>query len=171
MQKFVLAVVIAALAVVQTPGSARSETPEIKRGPVTSLPLPRYVSLKGADGKVRRGPGQSHRVDWVFTRPGLPLRITAEHENWRRVEDFEGAGGWMHYTLLSGVRMALVQQDMVDLLTKPDPRAMIEARAEAGAVVRLLECAADWCRVSRDGLRGWLLKAALWGVDADENFR
>ena len=53
-------------------------------------------------------PGLTHRVDWVFTRAGMPLKITAEYENWRRVEDFEGAGGWVHYSLLSGVRTVMV---------------------------------------------------------------
>jgi SH3-like domain-containing protein len=65
-------------------------------GCVTNLPLPRFVSLKGNEGNARRGPGLTHRIDWVFTRSGMPLRITAEFENWRRVEDFEGAGGWVH---------------------------------------------------------------------------
>jgi SH3-like domain-containing protein len=27
-----------------------------------------------------------------------------------------------------------------------------------------VECQPDWCRVSRDGQRGWIEKAALWGV-------
>ena len=56
-------------------------------GPVTNLPLPRYVSLKAAEGNVRRGPSLSHRIDWVFTRRDMPLRITAGHGHWRRVED------------------------------------------------------------------------------------
>jgi SH3-like domain-containing protein len=181
MNRFALCAILAATFAASVPGVARADgatqAAEVaasvagSRGPVTNLPLPRFVSLKGSEGKVRRGPGQSHRVDWVFTRPGMPLRITAEHENWRRVEDPEGAGGWMHYTLLSGVRTALVVEDLVDLLAKPDPRAMIEARAEAGVVVRLLECGGDWCRVSRDRLRGWVPKTALWGVEADESFR
>jgi len=33
---------------------------------------------------------------------------TAEYEHWRRVEDQDGAGGWVHYSLLSGVRSVLV---------------------------------------------------------------
>ena len=72
----------------------------------SGLPLPRYVSLKGNVGNARRGPGVTHRIDWVFTHAGMPLRVTAEHENWRRVEDAEGMGGWVHYILLSGVRTA-----------------------------------------------------------------
>jgi len=139
-------------------------------GCVTRRPLPRYVSLKGAEGRARRGPGADHRVDWIYQRPGLPLRVTAEYENWRRVEDAEGVGGWMHYALLSPTRTAIIVQDMTELRSSPDMGAAVLARAETGVVARISECAADWCRISRDGLRGWVPKAALWGVEAAEIF-
>lgn len=138
------------------------------RGSVTNLPLPRYVSLKGGEGNARRGPSLSHRVDWVFRHAGMPLRVTAEFGHWRRVEDQDGAGGWVHYALLSGVRTAIVQQDMLELLAKPDERANVVARAEAGAIVRLHECSKDWCRVSGGGEKGWVLKTTIWGVDPEE---
>jgi SH3-like domain-containing protein len=137
-------------------------------GCVTNLPLPRFVSLKGSEGNARRGPGLTHRIDWVFTRAGMPLRITAEYENWRRVEDSEGAGGWVHYSLLSGVRTVLVTLDMAELHDAPDDSAPVVAQAELGVVGRVLECNLDWCRLSMDGTRGWILKSSLWGVKADE---
>ena len=55
-----------------------------QRGPVTNLPLPRYVSLKGNEGNARRGPSLSHRIDWVFRHAGMPLRVVAEFGHWRR---------------------------------------------------------------------------------------
>lgn len=140
-------------------------------GCVTRLPLPRYVSVKGAEANARRGPGADHRIDWVYRRPGLPLRITAEYENWRRVEDSEGQGGWMHYALLSSTRMALVTADMAELRSRPAANAEVSALFEAGVVARLLACEADWCRVSRDGMRGWLPKTAIWGVGPAETFK
>ena len=138
------------------------------RGPVTNLPVPRYVSLKGSEGNARRGPSLSHRIDWVFRHAGMPLRVVAEFGHWRRVEDKDGAGGWIHYALLSGVRTALVTQDMVELRSRPHPDANIVARAEMGAIVRLGECEPDWCRISGGGQRGWVPKSSIWGVDANE---
>lgn len=138
------------------------------RGPVTNLPLPRYVSLKGSEGNARRGPSLSHRIDWVFRHAGMPLRVVAEFGHWRRVEDEDGAGGWVHYALLSGVRTAIVRKDMLDLLAKPDERANVVARAEAGAIVRLHECTIEWCRVSGGGEKGWVPKTTIWGVDPGE---
>ena len=134
----------------------------------SGLPLPRFVSLKTNEGNARRGPGLTHRIDWVFTRAGMPLRVTAEYENWRRIEDAEGAGGWVHYTMLSGSRTVLVMQDMVNVLDAPDDAARVAFQAEAGVVGRVQECSTDWCRIGVDGNRGWLRKAALWGVEAGE---
>lgn len=138
------------------------------RGSVTNLPLPRYVSLKGNEGNARRGPGRSHRIDWVFTRAGMPLRITAEHEHWRRVEDAEGAGGWVHYALLSGVRSVLIASEMADVHSRPQDGAAVEFRAERNVVGWIQECQPDWCRISFDGERGWVRKTDLWGVEPGE---
>lgn len=146
------------------PQPARDPT----RGAVTNLPVPRYVTLKTNEGNARRGPGLSHRVDWVFARAGLPLRVTAEYENWRRVEDAEGVGGWVHYTLLSGVRSVLVTQDMAEFHSDPREDSMVVVQAEQGVVGRLLECESDWCRVGIDGYKGWVPKVAIWGVEPGE---
>lgn len=133
-------------------------------GAVTKLPLPRFVSLKTNEGNARRGPGLTHRIDWVFTLAGMPLRVTAEYENWRRVEDADGAGGWVHYSLLSSARTALVTQDMAEFLTEPEAGASVAYQAEYGVVGRILECDPDWCRVSVDGEKGWVQKGAIWGA-------
>lgn len=155
-----------------TPGEAQisgnPEAAEPMRGAVTNLPVPRYVSLKGGEGNARRGPSLSHRIDWVFRHAGMPLRVVAEFGHWRRVEDKDGAGGWVHYALLSGVRTALVTQDMAELRARPNMDSDVVARAEAGAIVRLGECNRDWCRIAGGGERGWVPKSAIWGVDPDE---
>ena len=137
-------------------------------GCVTNLPLPRFVTLKGGEGNARRGPGLTHRIDWVFTRPGMPLVLTAEYENWRRVEDQDGAGGWVHYALLSGVRNVVITLDMAELRASPSPSASVVAQAEMGVIARLLQCSLDWCRISSEGIKGWVEKTAIWGVKPDE---
>ena len=137
-------------------------------GPETNLPLPRFVSLKTDEGNVRRGPSLSHRIDWVFTREDMPLQVTAEYGHWRRVIDREGLGGWVHYSLLSGTRTVIVDQDMLPLLTRPEPDANVNALLELGVIARLHECEPDWCRISAGGYRGWVRKTAVWGVGPDE---
>lgn len=138
------------------------------RGAVTNLPIPRYVSLKGSAGNARRGPGLTHSIDWVFTRAGMPLKITAEYEHWRRVEDADGAGGWVQYSLLSGVRSVLVTQDMAQAFDAPDDKAEVVYQSELGVIGKLLQCVPDWCRITVEGEKGWIRKTALWGVDPAE---
>jgi len=137
-------------------------------GAVTNLPLPRFVSLKGAEGNARRGPSLTQRIDWVFTRRDMPLEITAEFENWRLVHDKDGAGGWVHYALLSGVRTVAVEQDLTTICDAPDERSRAAARLEADVVGRVSECSLDWCRISAGGEKGWAPKSALWGVAPGE---
>jgi SH3-like domain-containing protein len=139
-----------------------------ERGPVTNLPLPRFVSIKAAEANVRRGPSLGHRIDWVFQRRHMPVEVTAEYGHWRRVRDVEGAGGWVHYSLLSGARYVLVMEPGAMLRRKPDPAAGGVARAEPGVVARLGECNPGWCEITADGYTGWVEKPALWGVDPDE---
>lgn len=146
---------------------ASEATTEV-RGVVTNLPLPRYVSLKAAEANARRGPSLDHRIDWVFRHRDMPLKVTAEFENWRRVEDNEGQGGWVHYTMISGVRTVLFETDRAPLRSSPEPEADEVAEAETGVIGRLGECQRDWCRISASGERGWVLKSALWGVDPEE---
>src|SRR5690242_1596235 len=96
-----------------------------KDSPMSSsgLPVPRYVSLKSDHVNVRSGPTKDNDVAWVYTRSGLPVEITAEFENWRRVRDSEGAEGWVYHSLLSGRRTAVVTMKSKDGLTPIYDRA------------------------------------------------
>ena len=134
------------------------------RGPVTNLPMPRFVSLKASEGNVRRGPSLSHRIDWVFKHRGMPLQVVAEHGHWRRVVDREGAGGWVHYTLISGARTVLIDKDRVPLFKLADSTSPLAAYAEAGVIARLGKCKEQWCRVTTNGTRGWLKRDQVWGL-------
>jgi SH3-like domain-containing protein len=42
-------------------------------GPVSGLPVPRFVSLKPDKVNVRAGPNRDHDVTWQYTRAGLPV--------------------------------------------------------------------------------------------------
>ncbi|MBP7242824.1 SH3 domain-containing protein [Amaricoccus sp.] len=134
-------------------------------GPVTGMAIPRFVSMRAESANARRGPSLDHKVDWTFVRRGMPLEVTGEYGNWRRVRDAEGAGGWVHHTLLSGIRTALVGGDAPSALrAEPDDAAAIRAFVEPGVVARLEHCRGDWCELSVDGVGGWAHRAGLWGV-------
>jgi SH3-like domain-containing protein len=147
--------------------------PEVKdeRGVVTNLPSPRCGSRKGAEGNVRRGPSLRHRIDWVFKQRGMPLRVIGEYEHWRQVQDRDGVGGWVHYSLLSGARTAIIDQDLMPLYSRADPESQISAYLEAGVIARIESCGPVWCRLKADGIRGWTTKQTIWGVGPDEEIK
>ena len=171
-----LAFLIFAAVMAQVPQAIAQETSQAANapasapllGPETNLPLPRYVSLKASESNVRRGPSLSHRIDWVFQRRNMPLQVVAEYGHWRRVIDRDGQGGWVHYTMLSGVRTVIIDQDQLVLRNQPSHDAAENALLEAGVIARLGECAAHWCRLNAGGYKGWAEKSVLWGVHPNE---
>ena len=141
--------------------------------PTTSgLPVPRYVSLKSDHVNVRAGPTKDNDVAWVYTRSGLPVEITAEFENWRRVRDSEGAEGWVYHSLLSGRRTAVItmksKDDLASLYERADSTSAVTARLQPGVVAQVRQCASSWCHVAGNGFDGWIEQQRLWGVYADE---
>src|SRR5262245_43036440 len=68
----------------------------------------RCVSPKSDRVYLRQGPGTDYPIAWVFQRAGLPVEVIREFEVWRQVRDASGTVGWVHSSLLSGRRTALI---------------------------------------------------------------
>jgi SH3-like domain-containing protein len=138
----------------------------------SGLPIPRYVSLKSDHVNVRAGPTKDNDVAWIYTKAGLPVEITAEFENWRRIRDSEGAEGWVYHSLLSGRRTAVVtmktKDDLASVYDSADAKSAVAARLQAGVLAQVKHCAAGWCHVAGNGFDGWIQQQRLWGVYADE---
>lgn len=163
-----VAVLCAGAANAQETTEATADATDVVLGPETNLPMPRYVSLKASEANVRRGPSLTHRIDWVFKRRDMPLQVVAEYGHWRRVIDRDGQGGWVHYTMLSGSRTVIIDENMMALRTRPDAGAPENAVLEAGVIAKLDECSLTWCWLEAGGYKGWAPKGVLWGVEADE---
>ena len=137
-------------------------------GSVTGLPIPRYVSLKPSDTPMREGPSKEHRIKWVFKREGVPVEITAEFENWRRVRDSEGVEGWVYHARLSARRTALVapwsKDESLPLHASDGGGGSVVARLQPMVITGIESCNGKWCRISGDGYRGWMRQDQLWGV-------
>jgi SH3-like domain-containing protein len=149
-------------------------TEAMPAGQASGLPVPRFVSLKSHPVNVRGGPTKDHDVSWIFTRSGLPVEVTAEFENWRRIRDWEGAEGWVYHSLLSGRRTALVspspkqKDNLLTLREEADPRSPVVARVEPGVLGSVKKCSGGWCRLTGAGFDGWIEQERLWGVYPDE---
>ncbi len=141
-------------------------------GPVSGLPLPRFVSLKADKVQIRNGPNKNHEVKWVYQRAGLPVEITAEFENWRRIRDSDGTDGWVYHSLLSGRRTGVVtsksKDDLVALRDKPDDKGAVAAELQPGVLGAVKRCASNWCRFQGQGFDGFIAQDRLWGVYPNE---
>ncbi len=135
---------------------------------VDALPLPRFVSLKSEEVNLRSGPGVRYPIEWVYTRRGWPVEITAEFDNWRRVRDADGTVGWIHRALLSGKRSALVLPPERVFRRAPKDNAAALFRAEPGVLVYLLSCDGAWCHTEQRETKAWVRQNRLWGVYPNE---
>ena len=102
--------------------------------------MPRFVSLKSDRVNVRGGPQKEQEVRWVYTRAGMPVEITAEFENWRRIRDWEGAEGWVYHSLLSGRRTAVVvpksKDELVPLFESRTAKSSVTAQLQSGVLAQ-----------------------------------
>jgi SH3-like domain-containing protein len=164
------AAVVMAAATIAWVAAARAG--ENAAGTSSGLPVPRYVSLKPDKVNVRGGPTRNHDVTWQYTRAGLPVEITAESDNWRRIRDWEGAEGWVYHSMLSGRRTAVVtakeKDGLVPLFAKSDAAAPVIANLQSGVLAAVKQCSGTWCRVVGSGFDGWIAQERLWGVYPSE---
>ena len=140
-------------------------TAATQTGPVTGLPMPRFVSLKSDRVNLHEGPAKDHRTVWIYQRAGLPVEITAEFDTWRKIRDSEGTEGWVLHSLLSGRRTALIMQKSGDavLRAKPVDDSNVVAKLQNGVIGSVKTCSRNWCRIVGDGYDGWLEQSRIWG--------
>src|SRR5260370_26814578 len=122
--------------------------------------LPRFVSLRSDQVNLRVGPGENYPIEWVLTRKEMPVEIVKEFENWRMIRDWQGTEGWVHERMLTGKRAVVVKGGIRTLHRQPDPASPAVARAQPGAIARLLERPATSCRLPAP-------HPARWGQPGD----
>ena len=141
-------------------------------GTASGLPVPRFVSLKADKVNMHIGPAKTYEVRWLYQRAGLPVEITAEFENWRRIRDADGAEGWVYHSLLSGRRTGMVTakpaEEMIPVYEKSDVESAVTAQIERGVVGTVKRCSDGWCYFNGRGFEGWIQQIRLWGVYPNE---
>src|SRR5882724_4718064 len=123
---------------------------------------PYFLSIKNEKTFMREGPGENHRIKWIYHRKGLPLEVIASFEVWRRVRDMDGEIGWIHTALLSRERTAIVVgASDVAVHRREDANSDVVAEAKSGAIGRLIGCGKLACEVKFDAAEGWIERARL----------
>jgi SH3-like domain-containing protein len=172
LSRYSRATALAMVGAVLTCAAASHAAGESAAGPKSGLPVPRFVSLKPDRVNVRGGPTRDHEVTFVYTRAGLPVEITAESDNWRRIRDWEGSEGWVYHSLLSGRRTAVVllkdKNQLVPLYDRADGDGAVVAQLQAGVLASVKRCTGSWCHIAGAGFDGWVVQEQLWGVYPSE---
>ena len=157
-KRLILALALTVGALVQTGAEAQRE-----RRP------PYWVSLAASDALMRSGPAQTYPALWRYVRRGLPMRVVAVHPNWRKLQDPDGATGWVMVRLLSDDRTALVTGgEPRPIHESADAASRVRYLAEPGVVGRIDGCRAGWCALDAGGRRGFIRAEHVWGVDPAE---
>ncbi len=147
--------------------TASVDNAPVQLGP-SGFPIPRFLTLKANKVNVRKGPSSSHEVAWVFQRKGMPVEVTAEFENWRKIRDSQGEEGWILQQMLSGRRFAMApdwdKNKSVDLHDGETARSGTVAKLSPGALAQIESCSGKWCYVTTEDYEGYALQTELWGV-------
>lgn len=127
---------------------------------------PYWASISAGKALMRTGPGRNYPATWLYLRADLPIKVVETYPNWRKVQDPDGATGWMLQRLLADTRTALVTgkepQPMHEEANEASP---VRYLAEPGVVGHISKCAAGWCRFDVAGRQGHIRSDHLWGLD------
>ncbi len=133
----------------------------------SGLPVPRYVTLKFDTVNARGGPGDDHKLLWVYHAKGLPVQVVAENSEWRRICDPEHGLAWVHKRTTDG-RRSVMRTAATPLPLRKGPRAdaPVAAYLQSRSIAGLVRCGAKgWCKLKAGGVTGWAPAQELWGVD------
>ncbi len=125
---------------------------------------PYWASISADEARMRKGPSEAMPVMWEYRRENLPVKVIEVYENWRKIEDPDGAQGWMAARLLSAKRTAMVTGGIRAMRETPAQSAPPRYRAEPGVVGFITNCADGWCLFDVGGKRGYIEESHIWGA-------
>ncbi|WP_323982138.1 SH3 domain-containing protein [Novosphingobium aureum] len=129
--------------------------------------VPYWASIDAEVANMRVGPGNSFRIEWVYRRMHLPVKVVRREGPWRQIEDPDGTRGWMRDLLLSRQRGAIVRAgELVEMHAEGNSGSALLWQVEPGVVGLLGECEAGWCSFDVEGHRGFVREDAIWGAGA-----
>jgi SH3-like domain-containing protein len=132
----------------------------------SGFPVPRFLSLKRDEVFGRAGPSSEYDVVTIYRQRGLPVRVIAETETWRRVEDPYGRRVWIAHYMLTGRATGMIVDRRgltVPLRSRPTMEARQVVSLQPGVVVKIRDFRDGWRRVEVDRYRGWLPVSSVWG--------
>ncbi|ABC63435.1 SH3 domain-containing protein [Erythrobacter litoralis] len=127
--------------------------------------VPYWASINTTELNMRVGPSTEYRIQWVFKREGLPVKVLRLKDGWRYIEDPVGDQGWVAARMLSTERGGVVTgEGLAPMRAAPADNSSLKWNLEPGVVGTLGDCEAGWCVFSVEGREGYVPEARLWGA-------
>ena len=131
---------------------------------------PYWASIASGQAMTRTGPGKNYPGIWLYQRRDLPVRVVKKYDNWRLIQDPDGAQGWMLVTLAQrpphGDRQAgRAAAGPRRPVRQRQGRAIAPSRASSAASANAATAGAGSRSASSEG---YVRTSDIWGVGDNE---
>jgi SH3-like domain-containing protein len=124
-----------------------------------------YRSIKEVTSKanLRAGPGRWYPIKWVIKKPGLPIKIIDENEDFLHALLHDGTRYWIYKDLTDNKQNLIVIEDTVI----KNKKGLVIAKVLKDVIIKEHNCSkkndSNLCRVEIDNIKGLIYKSSLWG--------
>ncbi len=127
--------------------------------------FPYFASIKTNKVNVRKGPGTKYPIEWVYVNKNEPIEVLTKYENWYKIKDISGEGGWAHSSMISNKRFVIISgENLKNLYKSNSTDSKLIAKLKPGLRCSLKKCFDNWCKIEYGKFSGWILKEDLWGA-------
>jgi SH3-like domain-containing protein len=111
----------------------------------------------------------NYDIKHIFYLKSMPIKVTAEYENWLEIKDYEGDDGWINKNLVTKKKTAIVRtdQEFINLHKSNFSKSKVILKLENNVILTVIDCVDNWCKVKIDGYKGWVNKYEIWGWKND----
>lgn len=122
-----------------------------------------FLSTKYDEVNIRKGPGKNHYVIGIFQKKGIPIKIIDYFDTWVKVEDYEGATGWISKSQLSEKKFGIILKE-IKLQQFPKKNSKVLAILKKNVLIKIKRCKKKWCKISVKNFNGWVRVEGFWGA-------
>ena len=124
-----------------------------------------FISIK-SKSNLRAGPGQQYPINWTLKLRNMPVKVLEKNSTYTKVELYDGTKGWIWNATISKKKFYIVIEDTYIFNKKNKKIALVKKNV----LFDQLKCnemisGEDYCKVAKDGIKGYLYKKSIWGIN------
>lgn len=129
-----------------------------------------FRALRQNEVNVRVGPGLEYPIKFIYNKIDVPVSLLKSYNNWYYIRDHDNDEGWVHRSMLSQKKTAIIISERATLRKKASDNAPAIAYGNKNVTISVNQCIPKWCAVTlydatRDQeYKGWIKEIHLWGA-------